>query len=102
MGPGVAGYAVWPGITRPSMAECGWATVAVGSHLGSQLGYFSAEARLAAGMVIERRTCPCCRGERPHPGRDIDRGAAARGSTTVPGCRCWHRASGGFVAAVPR
>jgi len=25
------------------MAECGWMTVAVGSHLGSQLGYLSAE-----------------------------------------------------------
>jgi hypothetical protein len=42
------------------VAGCGWATVAVGSHLGSQLGYLPAEDGLAAGAVIERRTCPCC------------------------------------------
>jgi hypothetical protein len=54
--PDMAGYAVWPGITRPSVAECGWATVTVGSRLGSQLGYLPAEDHLAVRVVIERRT----------------------------------------------
>src|SRR5947209_13517219 len=97
-----AGCAVWPGITRLDVAGCGWATVAVGSHLGSQLGYLPAEDGLTAGVVIKRHTCPCCRGERSHPGRDTDRCAAACGSTTPSGCRRWHRASRGTVAAVPR
>ena len=72
--PDEAGSAVWPGITWLDVAACGWATVAVGSHLGSQLGYLPAEDGLAAGAlsVIERRTCPCGRGERPYPGGDID------------------------------
>src|SRR5580704_13352628 len=61
-----------------------------------------ADDGLNAAVVIERRTCPCCRGERPDPGRDPDCRAAARGSTTAPGCRGWDRASRGFVAAVPR
>jgi hypothetical protein len=57
---------------------------------------------LAAAVVIGRRTCSCCRGERADPGRGADCRAAARGSTTAPGCRRWHRASRGPVAAVPR
>ena len=57
---------------------------------------------LAAVVVIGRRTCPCCRGERPDPGRDTDCRAAARGSTTAAGCHGWHRASRGPMAAVPR
>jgi hypothetical protein len=28
----VAGCAAWPGITRPGVAGCGWAAVAVGSQ----------------------------------------------------------------------
>jgi len=47
-----------------------------------------------AAVVTGRRVCPCCRGERPDPGRGADRGAAARGSTTAPGCRGGDRASG--------
>ena len=39
--PDVAGCAVWPGITRLGVAGCGWATVTVGSQLGSQLGYLA-------------------------------------------------------------
>ena len=35
----VAGCGVWLGVTRPGVAACGWATVAVGCHLGSQFGY---------------------------------------------------------------
>ena len=50
------------------MAGCGWAAVAVGSHLGSQLGYLPADDSLAAAVVIEPRTCSCCCGERPDPG----------------------------------
>ena len=49
---------------------------------------------LAAAVIIERRPCPCCRGERPDPGRDPDRRAAARPSTAASGCRGWDRASG--------
>jgi len=37
--PGVAGCAVWPGITRLGMAGFGWVTVVVGSQLGSQLAF---------------------------------------------------------------
>jgi len=40
------------GITRLDVAGCGWATVAAGSHLGSQFGYFPAEDGPAAGVVI--------------------------------------------------
>ena len=47
--PGEAGCAFWPGITRLDVAGCGWAAVAVGSHLGSQLGCLLAEDGLAAG-----------------------------------------------------
>ncbi len=61
-----------------------------------------ADDGLAAAVVIERGTCACCRGERPDPGRDTDRRAAARWSTTPPGCRGRDRASRGPVAAVPR
>ena len=57
---------------------------------------------LAVAVIIERRTCPCCGGERPDPGRDPDCRAAARRSTTPPGRRCRHRASRGPMAAVPR
>ena len=46
--------------------------------------------------------CACCRRERPEPGRDIDCRATARGGTTTPDCRGWHRAFRGPVAAVPR
>ena len=46
-----------------------------------------ADDGLAAAVVIEGRTCPCCCGERPDPGRDTDCRAAARGSTTPSGCR---------------
>jgi hypothetical protein len=46
-----------------------------------------------AAVVIERRVYPCCRGERSDPGRGTDCGAAARGSTTAPGCRGGDRAS---------
>ena len=52
----------------------------------------------AAAVAIERRTCPCCRGERADPGRDPDCRQAARGSTTAPDGRGWHRASRGPVA----
>jgi len=41
-----------------------------------------ADDGLAVAVVIERRTCPCCGGERPDPGRDPDRRAAAHRSTT--------------------
>jgi hypothetical protein len=54
--PGVAGYAVCPGIMGLSVAGCRSVTVAVGSHLGSQLGYLPAEDHLAVRVVIERRT----------------------------------------------
>jgi hypothetical protein len=72
--PGEAGCAVWPGITRLGLAGCGWLTVAVGSHLGSQLGYLAAEDGIAAGLAVDRRTCACCCGERPD--RVITRSAA--------------------------
>ena len=39
MTAGVAGRVIWPGITRPGVATRGWVTVAVGSQLGSHLGY---------------------------------------------------------------
>ena len=67
-----------------------------------QLGYLPADDGLAAAVVIELRTCSCCRGERPDPGRGTDCRAAARGSTTPSGCCRWHRASRGPVAVVPR
>ena len=35
----VSECAVLPGVTRPGVAGCAWTTVAVGFHLGSQLGY---------------------------------------------------------------
>ena len=34
--PDVAGSILWPGIMRPGAADRSWATVAVGSQLGSQ------------------------------------------------------------------
>ena len=49
--------------------------------------------RSAAAVVIERRMCSCCGGERPDRGRHTDRRPAARGSTTLPGCRRRDRAS---------
>src|SRR5580704_17028056 len=67
--------------------------MAVGCHSGSQLGYLPADDGLATAMVIERCTCPCCRCERPDPGRDPNCRATARGSTAtrpaelVPGPR---------------
>jgi hypothetical protein len=46
MSVGEARRAIWPGIIRLDVAGCGWATVAVGSQLGSQLGF----PREPAGM----------------------------------------------------
>src|SRR6266568_411815 len=61
--PDEARRAIRTGITSPDVAGCGWVMMAVGSHLGSQLGYLPADDGLAAAVVIERRTCSCCRGE---------------------------------------
>lgn len=61
--PDEARRAIRTGITSPGVAGCGWVMMAVGSHLGSQLGYLPADDGLAAAVVIERRTCSCCRGE---------------------------------------
>ena len=45
-----------------------------------------------ATVVIQRRTCPCCCGERPDPGRGPDCRATTGGSTASSGCSRWHRA----------
>ena len=62
---GIAGRAIRAVITWPVVAGCGWATVAIGSQLGFQLGCRPVDDGLAAVVVIERRACPYCRGERP-------------------------------------
>ena len=101
MGPGVALCVVWPGTTGPSMAECGWVTAAVGSQLGSQLGYFSAEAVSPPGWSSNAARAHAVVVSVLTPA-EILIAARRRGSTTPPGCRCWHRASRGAVAAMPR
>jgi hypothetical protein len=57
--PGVAGCAVWPGITRLGMAGRGWVTVTVGSQLGSQLGFPS--HRLTRRTAAARRSSRDCK-----------------------------------------
>jgi len=78
----------------------GSAAPALATTMMSRLACPCTAGGLAVAVVIGRCPCSCWCGERADPGRGTDRRASARRSTTAPGCRRWHRASRGSVAAV--
>src|SRR5206468_7713605 len=44
----------------------------VGGSMSHRVAMGNSANGLAVAVVTARRTCSCCRGERPYPGRDTD------------------------------
>ena len=86
--PDVAGCAIRPGITRFGVTECRWVTVAVGSNLGSQLGYLDYQlARQNESSGEGPGDCRRCRWPSQDRGSRKPDGIRAAASSALSGGR---------------